>query len=188
LTAPVSFVAAVLAAGRSSRFGGDKLLHPLRGKPLAAHIADTLAAMPGPRLHRLAVCPANSARAEIFDDRGFEIVVNPDPGLGLSSSLALAAQRALALNADALLVCLADMPEVTAVHLQALIGALIGSDAVATACAGVRSPPAIFARNMLTGLTALTGDTGARDLLRSAATVEAAPDLVRDYDTPSDFG
>jgi molybdenum cofactor cytidylyltransferase len=186
LTAPASIVAAVLAAGQSTRFGGDKLMQPLRGKPLAAHIADTLASLPV--AHRIAICPRDSARAGIFTARGFEIVVNPSPSLGLSLSLALAATRAMGLNADALLVCLADMPDVTARHLQQLTDALGTHDVVATEAAGVRSPPAIFAAGILPNLTALIGDTGARDLIRGAIAVSAAPALVRDYDTPADFG
>jgi molybdenum cofactor cytidylyltransferase len=183
---PESIIAAVLAAGQSTRFAGDKLVHPLRGKPLAAHIADTLAALP--TTHRLAVCPVRSPRADIFAARGFEVLENPDPGLGLSLSLALAATHALALDADALLVCLADMPDVRIAHLQSLIARQGANEVVATVAAGVRSPPALFARSVLPELTALTGDTGARDLLRAAATVEATPDLVRDYDTLADFG
>jgi molybdenum cofactor cytidylyltransferase len=185
LIAPDRIVAAVLAAGSSTRFGGDKLLHPLGGKPLAAHIADTLAAMPF--ACRVAICPTNTPRAELFAARAFEIVENNDPARGMSWSLAIAATRARALKADALLVCLADMPAVTSAHLQSLIAVLNGSDAVATESAGIRMPPAVFARRVFRQLTTFTGDKGARDLLRISATVEASADLVRDYDNPADF-
>lgn len=181
---PDRIVAVVLAAGASRRFGGDKLLHALGGKPLAAHIADTLGAI---KLdHRLAVCPAGDAiRAELFAARGFEVVVNDDPGRGMASSLALGAGRAIALGATAMLVCLADMPYVTADHLAALIAAIEGSDVVATEAGGTRSPPAGFTAKVLPELTRLTGDHGARRLLRSAAVVTASPELVRDIDRPS---
>lgn len=179
-------VAVVLAAGLSSRFGADKLLQTLAGKPLAAHIADTLASMP--LTYRVAICPADQPdRRALFVARGFTIVENPDPSRGMASSLALAAQRAIDLDADAMLVCLADMPNVTADHLLALIEASAVNDIVATESAGVRSPPAIFARSVLPQLIELTGDQGARHLLRAAATIEAPTDLVRDIDTPGDL-
>lgn len=186
MTAPSSIAAVVLAAGLSTRFGGDKLLHPYAGKPLAAHIADTLAAMP--LAHRVAIVPpAPSPRAELFSERGFELVTNPDPQQGMGSSLALGARRAAELGADALLLCLADMPNVTARHLTELIAAADDSDAVATAFDQSRGPPAIFARRLFGDLADLTGDHGAKHLLANATLIAASPGLERDFDTPSDF-
>ena len=114
MTAPRRVVAVVLAAGRSERFGGDKLMHLLNGRPLGEHIARTLADI---RLAaRIAICPAGSPRQSLFGD--FEIIENPPPEQGMGTSLALGARRAIALDADAMLVCLADMPYVTAQHLR----------------------------------------------------------------------
>lgn len=184
MTAPEVTVALVLAAGRSSRFSGDKLLHPLAGKPLAAHVADRLAAMAFS--HRLAVCPAGAEdRAALFRSRGFEIIENFDPDEGMGHSLALGARRALELGAEAMIVCLADMPYVTEAHICALLAASV--DAAATVSGGTKSPPAAFGKSFLPQLARLSGDSGARDLLRHAALVEAEPKLVRDFDTPADF-
>ena len=41
----------------------------------------------------------------------------------MGTSLALGARRAIALDADAMLVCLADMPYVTRAHIALMIGA-----------------------------------------------------------------
>lgn len=184
MSAPKRVVATVLAAGLSSRFPGDKLLHPFRGRPLAEHIAQTLAQMP--LAARLAICPTrNTARRDLFLRHSFEIIGNPDPSRGMSSSLALAADRAIALDADAMLVCLADMPMVTPEHLAALLAA--EGDVVATEANGTRGPPAVFRRGMLPQLLALTGDQGARYLLKSATVVQATPEIVRDFDRPADF-
>lgn len=171
----------VLAAGRAERFGSDKLLHPLAGRPLGQHIATTLAEMPFAA--RLAVCPVASPRRELF--AGFEIIENPHPERGMGASLALGAARALALDGDALLVCLADMPCVTREHLLALLG--VDGPVAATESSGTRSPPALFSREMLPHLATLAGDEGARSLIRTAATVAAPPGMVRDFDTPADF-
>jgi molybdenum cofactor cytidylyltransferase len=184
LTAARRVVALVLAAGNSTRFGGDKLLEPVEGWPLGEHIAATLVdlSLDG----YLAVCPAtDNVRRHVYLSHGFEIVENPHPEQGMGESLALGAQRAIDLDADALLVCLADMPNVTDEHLTALLA--INAPVVATEAEGVRSPPVVFARELLPELTKLTGDQGARHLLKSAATVHAEPHLVRDFDTPDDF-
>lgn len=181
MTAARRVVAVVLAAGKSSRFGGDKLLRPLKGKPLAAHIADTLTTSP-----RYAVVPPQSPeRAALFAGRGFAVIENPDAEQGMGTSLARAAATALPLDVDAMLVCLADMPFVSRAHLDALLA--VDAHVVATEAAGVRSPPIVFARATWPELLTLTGDHGPRHLLRSAATVEADPAMVRDFDTPEDF-
>jgi molybdenum cofactor cytidylyltransferase len=184
LTGPRRIVSVVLAAGKSSRFPGDKLLQPFQGKPLAEHIAGTLQDMSF--VARIAVCPTgNIARRDLFLRYAFEIVDNPDPSRGMSSSLALGAERAIGLRADAMLVCLADMPLVMRAHLDALLAA--DADIVATESNGARSPPVVFTRSVLADLLKLTGDTGPRHLLKSAATVQVDPEMVRDFDTARDF-
>jgi molybdenum cofactor cytidylyltransferase len=184
LTAARRVVAVVLAAGRAERFGSDKLMHPLDGRPLAEHIAMTIADVPFAA--RIAICPVDSPRRDLFTAHGFEIIGNSHPEQGMGSSLALGARRAIELSADAMLVCLADMPYVTCEHLLALLTA--EGSSVVTESEGTRTPPAMFARELLPELATLTGDQGARRMLKSAASVQAAPALVRDFDTSADFG
>jgi len=185
LTVPEPIAAVVLAAGLSTRFGGDKLLYPYAGKPLAAHIADTLASLP--LTWRVAIVPpVPSLRGNVFAERGFDLVENPDPSQGMGSSLALGAQRALELGAEALLVCLADMPHVSAEHLGRLLAAG-DTDVVATSFDGSRGPPVLFPRRLFLDLVALSGDHGARHLLANAGLVVAPPGLARDFDVPGDF-
>lgn len=183
---PDRIAAVVLAAGLATRFGSDKLLHPYAGKPLAVHIADTLAALP--LSWRIAIVPAApSARRQLFEERGFELVTNADPTRGMGLSLALGAQRAMELGAEILLVCLADMPNVTTAHLTKLIAALTTSDVAATGFDGSRGPPVIFARRLFPELATLGGDQGAKHLLATATIVMPPPELARDFDTLSDF-
>lgn len=183
MTAARRVVAVVLAAGRAERFGGDKLMHPLDGRPLGEHIAMTLSEVP--LAARLAICPADSPRRGLFAGHGFEIIDNRRPEQGMGASLALGASRAMTLGADAMLVCLADMPYVTREHLMSLLA--VDAPTVVTEADGTRSPPALFARELLAELATLTGDQGARHLLRSAATVSVDPALVRDFDTRADL-
>jgi len=186
LTAPSSIAAVVLAAGLATRFGGDKLLYPYAGKPLAAHIADTLVGIP--LTWRIAIVPpAPSPRGNVFAERGFALVENPDPQQGMGASLALGAQRAQELGAEMLLVCLADMPSITAAHLMRLIEASESNDPVATGFDGSRGPPAVFSSRLFPELAASSGDHGAKHLLAGARLIAAPPGLARDFDTPTDF-
>lgn len=179
----------VLAAGLSHRFGeGSKLMAPLRGKPLAFYIADTVAGTDF--AHKLVVCRQGDEAVQAeFAGKGFEVVVNPDSGRGQASSLGLGVTAFMQRNPQAIMVCLADMPFVTVAHLEAVVGAL-GNDVSVVASrlpAGQPSPPAAFAPVHFDALTRLEGDKGARSLLTGAYLIDAPADTLADFDTPGDF-
>ncbi|SFZ81259.1 molybdenum cofactor cytidylyltransferase [Devosia enhydra] len=176
----------VLAAGLSRRYGaGNKLLHPFRGKPLVAHIAELGAQLPVK--FRIAVCPPDAPELDvIFTGAGFEIARNRDPASGQASSLACGISTAAATDAEAAIVCLGDMPGVTADHLGALLGALETAGATGLSCSiadGVRMPPVAISARRFGAFAALSGDKGGRDLLAEAAPVAVDADLLADYDT-----
>ncbi|HWU18935.1 MAG TPA: nucleotidyltransferase family protein [Devosia sp.] len=179
----------VLAAGLSTRFGaGNKLLADLRGRPLADHIASTIA--PLPFAAKFAVCPADLPElGTLFAQRGFSVLSNPDNAAGQSTSLRLGVEAADKIGADAVLICLADMPFVTSEHLLTLADRLKdGSTHTASAIEnGPSMPPAIFARHHFPALLQTSGDRGARDLLRSANQLIVPARQLADYDTLEDF-
>jgi len=184
----VRIAAIVLAAGLSRRYGdGNKLTAPLNGKPLALHIADTLAGTAF--FARIAICQPGVSLAVAFKARGFTTVENPDSTRGQASSLVLGVQAAEAAGAEAVLICLADMPFVTESHIVALLAAAETADSVASTMQGqpVPIPPAVFSRQHFPALLALQGDKGARELLASAQMIEAAAGELADFDTREDF-
>lgn len=185
---PAEIAVLLLAAGQSDRFGSDKLLVPLQGIAVALHAAARLAEIGAGR--QIAVCRAASPLAEELAARGFDIVVNPDPARGLSSSLALGVEQAEQVGAKAVLVALADMPFVSAGHFSALLASFDPDTAPVAASerAGVPMPPALFSRTVFDDLRAAQGDRGARDLLRRAARVAAGPHELADIDRPEDIG
>ena len=110
----------VLAGGRSSRMGEqNKLLLDVDGKTMLAHVLDTVAASD---------CCATVAVtghetdlvSPLLAGRDLLAVHNPDYARGLSTSLK-AGLRGLPKEIDGVLVCLGDMPKVTARHLNQLI-------------------------------------------------------------------
>jgi molybdenum cofactor cytidylyltransferase len=181
--------ALVLASGLSRRFGpSDKLLALLDGRPLASHIAATLGAMP--LKSRVAVCAAgNSAVRALFEAEGFAVIDNPDPARGQASSLVLGLAALAETQPAAMLVCLGDMPFVSAAHLAALVDRLSPATPVAGSRSGdgTMSPPVAMLHGEHRRFLSLTGDSGGRVLLKDALAVDAPNGMMDDFDTPERF-
>lgn len=135
----------------------------------------------------IAVCSDDDV-ATVVADRGFRVVSNGEPDKGLSYSLALGI-ASMPVGMDAVLICLADMPFVTARHLRALRSAFDAERApvVASDLDGRPTPPALLGRSAFAALSRLQGDRGARDLLVTAVRVAANSRLLADIDLPSDL-
>lgn len=169
----------LLAAGRGERFGGDKLAAPFRGRRLGEHAAAMLASLPfaahiavtGPSVVDLAALGFDCRRA---------------PGdAPMSTSLKLGIAAAAATDCDACLIALADMPLVPVAHIAALLAAHEGA-LTATLSGETRMVPALITRSAFPLIAGLTGDQGARALLRQAPGVAAPPAWLVDIDTPGD--
>ena len=125
-----------------------------------------------------------------LDRLGFWRVANPAPEQGLSQSLRLAAQYALDRDADGILVCLGDMPYVETSHLQQIVHAFDRNgrgSVIASRAESYLGPPALFPRSAFVRLLALSGDRGAKDLLRDAIPVSASAGALADIDTRDDL-
>ncbi len=178
-------IGTLLAAGRGARFGGNKLEAEFRGMMLGLHASRTLSGF-NPQ-HLIAVHdPAHAKLGKALSDMGFKLVANDHPTAGQGHSLALAAQAALEADATAMLVCLADMPFVTIDHLKRIIDAG-GDHVVASANGTTPMPPALFPRRLFTALASLSGDTGARALLKNATVVPGDANMLADIDTQADL-
>ncbi len=187
--ASARIIGVLLAAGAGSRFGGKKLESLLGGMMIGEHAARALAGCQCD--WHAAVCGEDdSPLSSMLEALGYTRIVNAQPETGLSHSLALGARKAMLCEADAMLVCLGDMPFVTTAHLERLIaafGSAEGQACVASQNGEIRMPPAIFPKSRFPELMALTGDQGARQLLRDAIGVPVDPGLLADIDTPGDL-
>jgi molybdenum cofactor cytidylyltransferase len=177
----------LLAAGRGARFGGDKMLAPLRGVPVVRWSAEALA----PAVDALYVVTRTDASelARALDGLGARIVENPDAADGMASSIRRGV-AALPDDWECVVIALGDQPLARTEVPRALIArfALGGVDAVAPAYRDGRGHPVLFGRALREALLALAGDSGARALLQSLgerlALVPAAGDGPIDVDTP----
>jgi molybdenum cofactor cytidylyltransferase len=178
---------AVLAAGRASRFGGRKLEAAIDGVMIGTMTAARLAGFDfSARL--VVVDPAHIALINQFAALGFTPIANDQPDAGLSCSVSLAAQAAQSSDADALLICLADMPNITSEHIAAMASAFGDApQVIASSVQGVAMPPALFPRAHFARLAALSGSEGAKPMLAGAMLIEADAWSMADVDTVDDL-
>ncbi|HWL68374.1 MAG TPA: molybdopterin-binding/glycosyltransferase family 2 protein [Geminicoccus sp.] len=183
--------ALVLAAGRSSRMrGANKLLTPIDGKPLVAHVVD--AALQS-SCDRVVVVTGHmqAELAEALAGRPLTLTHNPDFADGLASSLK-AGLAAVPAEADGVLVLLGDMPDIDRRLIDRMIAAFSPADRrsiVVPVANGRRGNPVLWSSAFFGEMRELAGDAGARALIDrhedqvAEIAVEHRGPLV-DLDTP----
>ena len=187
----------VLAAGRARRFGGAKLLAPLHGRPLLAHVLELVGRARAAALvtgARVVLAEGDAAVAELARAAEIEPVVNPAPEHGLSSSLRLGL-AALGTDAGAALIFLADQPLVRLEVLAALVAAWRERRGVIirpcyAAAPGVPSHPVLADRSVWPLAERLEDDAGFGALFPLGApgvVLMNAPGANPDVDTPADL-
>ena len=179
--------ALLLAAGRSSRFGGDKLLAPLRGHPVlfwsAAAIATEVDAL------YLVVPTGATARVAALEGIPAVVVEHAGRDAGMASSIR-AGIAALPPEVEAVVIALADQPLIARDVVRRLCARWRegGAMAVAPYYRDGRGHPVLFGRPSFAALSALTGDHGARPVLDSladaVATIPVDESAPVDVDTP----
>ncbi|ESQ85783.1 hypothetical protein AEAC466_01000 [Asticcacaulis sp. AC466] len=170
--------AVVLAAGLSRRFGGNKLAADLNGKPVLRHVLDGLR---GLDLVQVIVVTRS--------DEGPGSIVNPRPEDGMGASLALGVGALPAV--EGVFIVLGDMPRIDIDLYRVMAGALGDADIVVPVHDGQTGHPVLFGAACFDALKGLSGDVGARALLRSGQyrvrQISAGPGIHNDIDTPADL-
>jgi CTP:molybdopterin cytidylyltransferase MocA len=192
----------VLAAGLGTRFGGAKLAAPLEGRPLLAHVLDTVrAAVEEGTLAGAVVVLAvgRGARSGAPSDatllrglaeaRGLRVAENDDPAAGLARSLrlGLAALDRLPVGGHPVagaMVLLGDQPRTRIDVVRALVAEwrharvpmlvprYAGNGPLGPENPGDPGNPVILARELWPLAETLTGDTG------MSALMSRRPELV----------
>ena len=179
----------ILAAGNAARFGENKLLTEFRGRPL---IEWAFAALPAERLAAVTVVTQYEAVAALARDRGFSVVRNEAPELGVSHSVALGT-RALKERCEGLLFLVADQPLLGRQTVERILDRFLAEpDRIVVPAAGERKGnPCVFPAALFPDLEALTGDRGGKQLIRRfperVERVSVAPQELFDVDTLSDL-
>jgi molybdenum cofactor cytidylyltransferase len=158
----VTIGALILAAGEGRRFGGTKQLAELDGRPLLEHALVAVEAV-SPRVVVLGHA-ADEILARV-DLHGARPVVCPDWADGQAASLKCGV-AALG-TVSAALITLGDQPFITPQVVAAVLD-LGDHDAARAVYDGVPGHPVVLGRELLDRVGELRGDSGFRDLLRSA--------------------
>jgi molybdenum cofactor cytidylyltransferase len=195
-------VAIFLAGGRGARYaqekpGANKLVETLPdgGVVIERSLAPYLAAAD----EIIVVVPRADAEITQYLRRSFvRIVIAPDAALGMGHTLAAGAREALYRfpSLAGVLVGLADMPWLRTETVACVVHSMREAgeyDAVRVRHAGRFGHPVGFSAPQVLALTKLTGDAGARELLRDPALRVRYVDVpdagcLTDVDRPSDIG
>ena len=184
----LNIVAVVLAAGLSSRMGKDnKLLMDFDGVPM---VVRTLEKIRAAGIETICVVTGHQAGAVERALEGMKVnfVENPDYALGLSTSVR-SGIAALGDDVDGALMVLGDMPLVSRTDIAALLAAFKKrSDICQPVWDSRKGNPVLWGADYFAALQALTGDKGARELLRQyheqVIAVEATDNgILRDFDS-----
>ena len=186
-----NIAAVILAAGRSTRMGGpNKLLAELDGKKLVRIAAEQALASKASE-----VVVVTGHQAELVEKAlaglNVRFVRNPEFAGGLASSVK-AGIAAVPDNADGAVICLGDMPLISAGLIDRLVEAFApdrGNLIVVPVADGRRGNPVLWSRRFFKELMTLDGDIGARHLIaKHAEAVAEVPvegqSAFLDIDTP----
>ncbi len=183
--------AVLLAAGRSTRMGAvNKMLAEIGGKSLVRIAAEQAIAS---RAQPVIVVTGHERERVEAALKGLPVrlVHNPDFSEGLGTSLKTGI-ASVPQEADAAIVCLADMPQVDAALINRLIAAFDperGALVVLPSIDGRRGNPVVWSRRFFHDLMSIQGDIGARHLIGNytEAVVEvpvSGDAALTDVDTP----
>jgi molybdenum cofactor cytidylyltransferase len=184
------WVGLLLAGGSGSRFGSNKLEHPLAdGTPMVVQAARRLGAHCD--LTLAVVRPGMARWTPMLEAEGIAVLECEDAALGMGHSLA-AGVRASA-GAAGWIIALGDMPWIAPASYQIVINAMkSGASLAAPVFGDRRGHPAGFARRWHQELANLHGDQGARSVLAHAGNELQLcpvddPGVLREVDARADL-
>lgn len=160
----------LLAAGNSRRFGSNKLLYEIEGKPMYRHGFDLLADIVRKNInYSLTVITQYDTIADYVNDLKMDrikAVINPDSELGLSYSVKAGIKHAP--DADYYTFVVADQPYMSEEMAADFMKKAIESGCL-TGCVeynGKYKNPTVFSQSLIPELMLLEGDKGGKEVLK----------------------
>ena len=183
----------ILAAGNSSRFGSTKQLLHFNGKTLLQHAIQEATGAGAALIVVVTGAHADEILKGIKNEK-IEIVFNKDWEQGMASGIVIGLREAITLKneLEKVIITVCDQPFVSSSLFEQLFEKQnkSGKHIVASAYADTIGTPALFTKKYFDALMGLTGDQGAKILLKKysddLATVDF-PDGYIDIDTQADY-
>ncbi|UZE96888.1 nucleotidyltransferase family protein [Alkalimarinus alittae] len=165
----------LLAAGFSRRFGSPKLLHPLpSGNSVIRTTIDTLKASDYEFV--VVIRDDDMVLYNHLTSLNVDVITVKNAEQGLSSVIAEAAETLSTKTVDWIGICLADMPYIQPQTLTKLTSYATPNAIIRPYYLGKPGHPVLFGRDFFDELTKLTGDDGAKSIIKRF------PDALRAID------
>lgn len=178
----------VMAAGNATRFGGNKLLATVGGKPM---IEWALEAVPEPRFSSIAVVTQYPLIAELAEAFDFPVLQNDHPDWGISHTISLGLSSMT--DCDAVLFQVADQPMLRRNSIESLLDTYdeFPNSIICLSHNGKRGNPCLFPQSFYPELLSLKGDQGGNAVIHShpeaVRLVESCSQDLLDVDVRSDL-
>lgn len=178
----------IMAAGNATRFGGNKLLATVGGKPM---IEWALEAVPESRFSSISVVtqyPLIAELAQLFD---FSVLENNHPDWGISHTISLGLSSMT--DCDAVLFQVADQPMLQCESIETLLDAYeeYPQCILCLSHNGKRGNPCLFPQSFYPELLALEGDQGGNAVIQNhpeaIRLIECCSQDLYDVDVRSDL-
>ena len=159
----------MLAAGNSRRFGSNKLMYEVDGVPMYLRTLRKLQKaaekIPDSRII-LVTQPQYQEIIDVAKEIGADILFNPQPERGISSSMQIGLENAK--DVDACLFTVADQPWLTAETIIALYDTFHSENkGMACTCRGEKTGnPCIFSKKYYKELMEISGDRGGKQVIK----------------------
>ncbi len=179
----------ILAAGNASRFGENKLTVKLGSRAVIEHAFD---AVPAGLFEAVCVVTQYDEIEALSRQYGFKCIRNDRPGSGLGYTIRLGTE-ALSPCCGAILYMVSDQPLLKKESLERLykLHLKYPDKIISAACSMRQGNPCIFPERYFPELTALTGDTGGKSVIRSHTDslilCELEEQELTDIDTPEEL-
>jgi molybdenum cofactor cytidylyltransferase len=183
----------ILAAGNSSRFGSAKQLLHFNNKTLLQHVIDEAVNAGAEPIVVVTGANAEDITKKIHHEN-VEIVYNENWQQGLASGIVAGVQKVITLNNDVekIIIAVCDQPFVSSALFKQLYQTQNEGmhHIVASAYADTIGTPVLFTQKYFDALLSLTGDEGAKKILKTHADDVATIDFPQgaiDIDTKKDY-
>ena len=183
----------IVAAGESKRLGTPKQLLQFEGQSLINRLVNIVRDAGSFPITIVLGAEAAAIQAKLTD-ANLHVVINEEWNEGMGSSIRVGLKKMIEMDADmdGVLILVCDQPFIKSESIQSLIQMQQSTGLPMAACfyEGIVGTPALFHQSMFSDLLKLTGDTGAKKMMKDKMADVAKLNFekgVIDIDTMEDY-